>query len=422
MHSTAIPNYNYMLDRIEVTLNGRFIQTSILYTFVFRAPQKGNYVVTAYFVKADYVDPYNPSTPLDQLTSDKITDGKPTGWMEYADNYLTEVFIPTQSQLQYFADALFGRNWDGAIDNILGFNLTDLVHSLSVVPCAVPSAGNKVYKLGWWNTGVSMRYTEANYVEIDCGSIRVSALYGSYLDYLSNIQIYLPFIGYVPLENYDVIEHNLNVVYQIDLVTTDCVCKIYVDGSCKYQFKGTCGYALPVIGYNSLTTVLKTVAQIGAIGAAALTGSTTEAMMIGASSLTEERLKINRNRSGQVISQVYTVSEESTPAQSQVTPYGQAKEAIGIFSNMGSGVSRGTSLGGNTGFMSLNTPYLLITRPRVEVPSNFGHYNGFPCNKELYLGSLRGFTAVDEIHLEHLPATHDEIEEIYSLLRGGVII
>ena len=90
--------------------------------------------------------------------------------------------------------------------------------------------------------------------------------------------------------------------------------------------------------------------------------------------------------------------------------------------NRGGNVARSGSLGNNMGAISSQTPYLIVNRPRLSVPDNYGHYHGYPSNMTRRLGSLNGFTKVGDIHLENIPGTSNELDLISSYLHGGVII
>ena len=46
---------------------------------------------------------------------------------------------------------------------------------------------------------------------------------------------------------------------------------------------------------------------------------------------------------------------------------------------------------------------------------------GYPSLITVQLTELKGYTEVQSIHLENIPATQEELAEIESLLEGGVI-
>ena len=71
--------------------------------------------------------------------------------------------------------------------------------------------------------------------------------------------------------------------------------------------------------------------------------------------------------------------------------------------------------------VGVQTPFVIIERPRFSVPNKVQKYVGQTSNITMYLGDCKGFTAVEFVHLDGLNATADEITEIESLLSKGVI-
>lgn len=376
---------------------------------------------------------YNKGSELSDLEikSDKITDSKPSNWMQHGDTDMYCIFIPTPAQLKDFASWLYQTDFissmSQALQNVLGFNtdLTQLMYSFKVFPFDISPAGNKYFKIGWASPSDTvigqmsqqgkMLYTLNNVYELDCGTLYFERVYDNALDYQCHVQIYLPFVGMQVLESYDVIGKNIRPVYQIDLLTGDCVCKIFIDDSIKYQFTGNCGYDMPLSQVSQNGVLSKGLQGAMMLGAAA---GVIPPLNITGQTITEEKSKINYSRvnPGQVSSQTKEVT------QTHQSPLVTAKEAIGGFTNLSSGIVRGGSLQGNTGFLGTNTPYLLVSYPRLNVPTNFGHFNGYPCNKTLKLGELTGYTQVGEMHLDGFTGTDAEAAEIESMLKGGVYL
>lgn len=72
--------------------------------------------------------------------------------------------------------------------------------------------------------------------------------------------------------------------------------------------------------------------------------------------------------------------------------------------------------------MSVQSPYLIVERPRQSLAKGYNTFEGYPSNITSRLGDLSGYTAVESVHLEGINATDSEISEIESLLKGGVIL
>lgn len=85
-------------------------------------------------------------------------------------------------------------------------------------------------------------------------------------------------------------------------------------------------------------------------------------------------------------------------------------------------ISRGGGVGGAGGFLGIQTPYFIITRPNMCMPTDQNAFIGYPSFITVSLADLTGYTQVESIHIENVPATSAEIEEIESLLKSGVIM
>jgi hypothetical protein len=79
-------------------------------------------------------------------------------------------------------------------------------------------------------------------------------------------------------------------------------------------------------------------------------------------------------------------------------------------------------MGGSGGMLAVQTPYIIIERPRQCVADDVNKFVGFPSNITYKLYDLDGYTVVDSIHLDGFSCTDNEAAEILSLLKGGVIL
>lgn len=69
---------------------------------------------------------------------------------------------------------------------------------------------------------------------------------------------------------------------------------------------------------------------------------------------------------------------------------------------------------------------IYIQRPSYNRPDNYGKHIGYPCNKKYKLSALNGFTTCVNPQIdftyEDIKPLQSEVEEIYSLLEGGIIL
>ena len=95
---------------------------------------------------------------------------------------------------------------------------------------------------------------------------------------------------------------------------------------------------------------------------------------------------------------------------------------IDIVNNQQVRYQRGSTSGGLDMLGDNRTLSFIITRPNpVPIDSEYNHIKGKPLGEIKVLSQLRGFTIVDQIHLQSMPnALDEEMKEIESLLKSGV--
>ena len=306
-----------------------------------------------------------------------------------ADLGFITMYNPDAAQLKSLSDFM----WSGAFDLVTYKKLfSDPMQSiigLAIVPVQPSVAGSKSVKFGTIDSGITMNYLSTNYVQMDCGYVDVDKYVGCFMDNdpYTKISIYLPFIGIRQLSADDCIGRSLHVVYNIDVLTGACACFIEVSGKgVLYSYNGSCITNVPLTAVNFSGAIQNAVSAIGsALGIAA--GMATGAAPITAMSIA-----------------------------------GMATSAANTALNSKPTVQRSGNLGGSAGIMSIMTPYVIIERPRMSVPNKIEKFVGQTSNITMYLGDCKGFTMCDYVHLDGLNATSEEIVEIESMLKAGVIL
>lgn len=257
----------------------------------------------------------------------------------------------------------------------------DAILGLSIVPVAVPNGGTKEVKVGNIPTGVNMTVAASQYVTVDCGTLNVNEYWGAYLDYdpYTKAEIYLPYIGTHPLATDDIMNKPVHVVYHVDILSGACCALVQCGGAVLYSFVGQCSSSIPITGDNWANVINGAISIAGSIGSMVATG--------GASA-----------------------------------PFAAGQIASTSVNTMKPSVEKSGAMGGTGGMLGVQTPYLILTRPRQAVPKNQNSFTGYPAFITEVLGDLSGYTEIDSIHLENVPATEPELSEIESLLKSGVIL
>ena len=305
-----------------------------------------------------------------------------------ADLGFITMYNPSAAQLKSLSDFM----WSGAFDLVTYKKLfSDPMQSiigLAIVPVQPSVGGSKNVMFGTIDSGITMNYLSTNYVQLDCGSVSIDKYVGCFMDNdpYTKISIYLPFIGIRQLSADDCIGRSLHVVYNIDVLTGACACFIDVSGKgVLYSYNGSCITNVPLTAVNFSGAIQNAVSAIGsAVGVVA--GMATGAAPVTAMSIA-----------------------------------GLATSAANTAVNSKPTVQRSGNLGGSAGILSILTPYVIIERPNMSVPNQVEKFVGQTSNITMYLGDCRGFTMCEYVHLDNLNATSEEIVEIESMLKQGVI-
>lgn len=298
------------------------------------------------------------------------------------------IFAPSEAQLKEFAAFLWS---DNIFDQIKKYNdPLDMIISLTQIPTSPPIAGNGVVKIGnvLLSETFTLPYVTNQFFEFDMGEISIPEYWGNFLDYspYTNIQIYLPYIGFREISTDDVMGGTIKLKYVIDCISGTCLGILEVVkkdfNAVLYQWTGNCSMEIPLTGrrtkvdFSSLFSILGTAAGGAAIGGAA--GAAVSAGLGAVNAISQSATKPIISRSGNISS--------------------------------------------NGGFAGVQTPYIVISRKIQSLPDKYQVYDGYPSNISAKLSSLKGFVKVSKIHLDGIPCTESELDEINDYLTGGIII
>ena len=292
------------------------------------------------------------------------------------------LFNPSISQMQNLASYM----WSNPLFDLDAWKKIfadpmDAILGLSIVPVAVPNGGSKTVTVGNIPTGVTMTVAAQQYVEVDCGTLNVNEYWGAYLDYdpYTKAEIYLPYCGTHPLAVDDIMGKAVTVKYHVDILSGACTAFVKCGNSVLYEFIGQCSSSIPITGDNWTNVINGVISIAGSIGTMVATGGASAPMAAG-------------------------------------------QIAATMVNTMKPSVEKSGAMGGTGGMLAVQTPYLILTRPRQALPANQNKFMGYPSFITENLGSLTGYTEVENIRLDNVPATEQELAEIEQLLKGGVII
>lgn len=302
----------------------------------------------------------------------------PMGGSALASGFI-KLYRPTSSELNQLASKLWSDSFIEEIKKIQNDPLEAII-SLHSVPFGIVGASRQNCRIGNYDSEIAMDTIGAQFYTVDCGNISIPEHWASALDYApyTDIEIYLPFCGVKPLQIDDVMNRVLNVKYNIDILTGAAICMVKCGDSVLYTYNTEIAQNIPISAsnhaqlYQSIISAASAVVGVASGGAGAVVGAVQSAATVAASKHSQ--------------------------------------------------VSRGGSLGGSVGVLGDFVPYLIIHRPIQSLAADFAHKKGYPSNITATLSRVSGYTEVDSIHLENIPCTDMEREELLRILQEGVIL
>lgn len=237
---------------------------------------------------------------------------------------------------------------------------------------------------------------------IDCGSITVDReelLTNTFLDYspYSTYEMFIPGCGWITLPD-TVVGRTISVYIVFDLTTCSCKGVVRSEGELLGGSGSTLATVNGIIGSSVPLSINETGLQRGAIMSGAVqtvTALGTSAMGIG----------IGNPYMGMSGIAMAAGSLAETHIAGNAT-YTSTKGGATDYSVFGDGYKA----------------VLKITRPKLEIPDNYGHTVGYVVNKYDTLGNYSGFTVCLNPHVTGVTCTSDEKDEIARLLERGVIL
>ena len=235
---------------------------------------------------------------------------------------------------------------------------------------------------------------------IDLGECTFFQHFKNFLDYEPYTvgQLYIPYIGVLPISTAEFMGHRVSVKMVVDFVTGACTAIVYKDDIPYIYKNGVLGIDIPVTGDNAVaysSNILSSI--ISGIDQATQTVQTfqnapakdSQRSAVGAKTgavtgIIDSGLDILNNLN--TVS--YQVAGSASPACSTWLP---------------------------------QKCYFIVSRPVQNAPTNYGHAVGYKCSVAKKLSDCAGFTVVSNPDIQ-ISGTLDEQNELMSLLTGGVYL
>lgn len=290
---------------------------------------------------------------------------------------LVTIYRVNPTLLQTIGKEIWSNNKLKDILNING-NAIDAIIGLKIYYYDITTNGDYDVIIGNVNFDVSAGLLNSNIGIVDCGSLSISKYYNNYLDNepYTDIQIYLPYIGFKKLKANDVIGAQISIKYYIDILTGMCTANLYIRktynginvNALLYQFTGNCDMSVPISSANNNNV---------------LSGIISTAMGI------------------YELNPIKTINGMINMADIDISRSGQLSSSNGIFGS--------------------NVPYIIIKRYVEKNPSSYAKNIGMIYEQTQVLKNVRGYTEINKIYVENFTGTNSEYSELLNLLKSGVI-
>ena len=238
--------------------------------------------------------------------------------------------------------------------------------------------------IGRTDTGVSgIKLTEKVNSLIDLGECTFFTKFKNFLDYepYTTAQLYIPYIGVVPVSTAEFMGHRISVKMIVDYTTGAGTAIVFKDDIPFIYRNGVVGVSIPMTGNDSASYASTVIGNVvgGAVGGVSSIASGNVGGMVSSA----EKLY-----SGFATGTNYQEASASSPSVATWQP---------------------------------QHCYFIIDRPILNVPDNYGRTIGFACEKTGKLSDFKGFTVVSNPEI-NFRCTDSERQYIVNMLQGGVFV
>lgn len=286
-----------------------------------------------------------------------------------------------KSQLQAFINDICSVSWaEVSINTLTGIynNLTDSIQSIRVYPFAVSDLGSTTIVdriiCGFFEHTANVNALTSDISIKTAGSYDLKEVFGGWADYApyTDIDLYLPYIGYTRLDTNLFMKHSITVKYTIDVLCGVITYFVLCDKTTILIKSAKICADVPISlasGIDTFTDVTKNVASFGGN----LASKRPVGMLTGSSEVQTPEMVSNATESG-----IF---------------YMPTKCAI------------------------------KITRPSYTRAKNYDSRFGYPCYGAYKLSSLTGFTVVENYKSHYAKGIKKEEEDmIKSMMESGVYL
>lgn len=270
----------------------------------------------------------------------------------------------------------------------------------------------------------------------------------NFLDYepFTTYELYVPFVGVVPLTAKMVLGKTITLQYMVDFHTGRAT--VYLNNDTENIFTGSTKIGINVPFGATNEGEMDTARTLGAIKTGLSLGfgmigtpgreitKTTSAQTTTVSSSAESSTPRISQSTGRLLKPAQSMSTKETNivrgGVTETTSYpateGRPDPATAVNGILSLASDKHTYLGYSVAedfsqFTAPLTPYLIITRTHIHDIEDYGHYFGYACAEKIRLGDHHGYCEISNIQMEGMAGvTAYEIDVIENYLKNGVIL
>lgn len=336
-------------------------------------------------------NPFNGISNTDPNNyTDKIDLNKPT--LSNV-NVFNRSFAVTSNSVRQLADFLWNADetkFDEIVKGLalMGENPMNGIIDLRLFPFNVALKNSATQAepivIGRTNTGVNgIKLTENVNSLIDLGECIFFTKFKNFLDYepYTTAQLYIPYIGVVPVSTAEFMGHRISVKMIVDYTTGAGTAIVFKDDIPFIYRNGVVGVSIPMTGNDSASYANTVIGNVvgGAVGGVSSIASGNIGGMVSSA----EKLY-----SGFATGTNYQEASASSPSVATWQP---------------------------------QKCYFIIDRPILNVPDNYGRTIGFACEKTGKLSDFKGFTVVSNPEI-NFRCTDNERQYMTNMLESGVFV
>lgn len=318
-----------------------------------------------------------------RYSEDTLPEGVPS--LNLLNTGFVKLYNPSLSELESFARFLFSgitEDMESVIKRMM-VNPIDYILALNMIH--IPLTTTNPADIGFCgiSSGVESKVVTQQYYQIEY-HIDVKEFWNTAIDYSSytKCRIYVPYCGIYDLSIDEIQNGTLWLRYVVDVVSGSVVAfvgtkRVQKDGTrlraTLYQYNGNCILSMPVSQTNWQN----------------------------------------------IFSSVLNIANMAI-APSPTSVAGMAQD---IMSQKVS-VQKSGSISANFGYLGKQTPYIILERPELSIPVNYGKHEGYPANHKRKLSEVHGYTEIkaDTLIANGFNGTSEELDLLKQALQEGAYL